>query len=364
MDFSGPEFRVNLQKRLDQFLLKHKDLPKQGSDEWKKSRETCIGGSEMQQVIGRGVKTFISRKTGIIRDDFCGNTATRFGKLFENVTHLMMELFFKTKVYETGSVPSWIEGLRYSPDGLAIVDYVCQAENDKGQEAYVVLPLITLFEFKSPLVTVPQGQVPTRYVPQICTGLAALPIVDIGIFVNNVYRKCAFEDLDSDLYDTNFHTKAEYLVQQLAKGVIYFERHSGCKLTTDYGAQYAPFEQLLRDYDSGLVSIKKIEMVFGDWDALPSVKQQNEIREMYGLNRWEPQDSELSEPDFNDPQLEILPWKLIKSDLIIINKDEDWLDEHYERIENTVECIKLINSVDGFNKKYDTMLQLIDHFSL
>src|SRR3989338_4815923 len=103
---------------IDQFINDNKYLPKQGSPEWLEERKYTIGGSEMSIIEGlnpyQSIKDLIKSKIGLT--NFRGNTATNWGKLFEEVVKQFLELLFECPIYETGSVQGCIPRTSYSPD--------------------------------------------------------------------------------------------------------------------------------------------------------------------------------------------------------------------------------------------------------
>lgn len=202
---------------LKNFLAQHSSLAEQGSDEWLKQRQTIIGGSEIATLLGSNkyncIKRLISQKVGLSK--FTGNTATRWGSLFENMTELIFrQLFLKGQtVYSAGSIPhQTIEGHRYSPDGLCIMKINGQYQ-------------IVLLEFKSPLRTIPNGKIPIQYLPQVKAGLCTLHVSESGILVNNMFRKCKLSDLCMNArHDMKYHdiNNPPVLSQCVAYGIILF----------------------------------------------------------------------------------------------------------------------------------------------
>jgi hypothetical protein len=60
----------------------------------------------------------------------------------------------------------------------------------------VARPRIALFEFKCPFNRIPDGKIPGYYLPQVKTGLDIIPIVDVGLYVEAVFRRCGWGDLN------------------------------------------------------------------------------------------------------------------------------------------------------------------------
>lgn len=220
-----------LQKKVNTFVQSVGSSPAQKSIEWYLLKSKTIGGSEVAAVLGlnpyRKVKSLIAEKVGILEQSFNGNIATRWGTIFESVTREWTQkvLLMNECIQETGSLKGAIEGQRYSPDGLGVVQLI----NSNDELDYYIV----LFEFKSPLRSLPDGKIPKHYRPQIQTGMMTIPLVELSIFVNNCYRKCPLKDINFTMvYDLNFHdgdvtkkrTKKQKFDAVLACGVICFSQ--------------------------------------------------------------------------------------------------------------------------------------------
>lgn len=253
---------------LCKFIHDNKDLAIQGSSEWLSSRKLYIGGSEMSVISGDNIYSkidnLVAQKTDLIT--FTGNIATYWGKLFEGATTQLTEIIFNIQhgIKETGSLPGAVPNQRYSPDGLAVIDLVCdsapnydtdlstnsatdlttdsaaESSSESGSDSKLILnPFIILFEFKSPFYTIPDGKIPKHYLPQIKTGLCSIGIADYCIFINNMFRKCRWNQLDHTIsYDSKYHNKDEKKLfvptNPLAMGIIFFyqteeQYHNFCK---------------------------------------------------------------------------------------------------------------------------------------
>lgn len=199
---------------LDKLLDKNKDLAPQGSKEWLADRTFNIGGSEMSVITKENPYTkldqLVAQKVGFTK--FNGNIATRWGKLFEDNTTRLCEILMSIEngVSETGSLEGCVPNQKYSPDGLAVIKMLCLESDELGEAFESYQYCIVLFEFKSPYSAIPDGLVPKHYKPQPKTGLCSIPIADFSIFVNNMFRKCSFQQLNEFIgYDTTFHDKDE-----------------------------------------------------------------------------------------------------------------------------------------------------------
>lgn len=229
--------------KLSFFIAFYAHLPPQRSRKWLKGRigdtilrkimaPPTVGGSEMSTIAGKNkysnMKKFYKAKLGL--ESFMGNMATRWGKIFECVITNLIEIRFKTRVYESGAIPYGLmldeNGyplIRYSSDGLLCVKYQLLKrvfEQELGtsgtnnqhfiyfskQVGGLTADVIVNLEIKCPASTIPMGKVPIQYRAQPKTGSCVLPIVDINIFLNNMIRKCAIKDFGfNDKFDTKVH---------------------------------------------------------------------------------------------------------------------------------------------------------------
>jgi hypothetical protein len=199
-------------KTLTYFINKYKNEPKQRTLQWHAARKNTIGGSEIGSVLG--AKDAFINYTQLLNSKispeskFMGNRHTRFGVLFENVTHEFAVNRFKIKhIYTDLNVPGSIDGIRYSPDGIGLIDIII---NNKK------ITLIILFEYKSPSSNI-SNYIKDSYMCQIQTGLICTP-ADFGIFITNVYRITSLKNFGfNPLYNKTLCNKQVY-----ACGVIAF----------------------------------------------------------------------------------------------------------------------------------------------
>ena len=236
---------------LNDFLEKYKSLPKQGSDEWIKSRETTFGGSELAALISKNknktCRKLLEEKIHAIKFD--GNSFTFWGQLFEPVHRAVLESIYKTSIYETGSIPWKNEGFKYSPDGIGVVnkahfirllkdnsilhlpadiDTLLKSleECTRGQSTAAEhddQDILVLFEQKAPANRVLNYAIPEYYTPQILSGLNVIDITDIGIYTEAVFKRCPLDKLSltSIEYSESFRfTKNVFSVLPKYIGVI------------------------------------------------------------------------------------------------------------------------------------------------
>jgi len=228
------------------FIQDNKHWAAQGTDQWRADRMYCIGGSEISTVMG--INPFdkkvdiIARKLALTH--FSGNSATRWGNLFEGVSERLFKILFLFggDIYNIGSIPhKTINEHRYSPDGLCIM----QINNQEK---------IVLLEFKSPYSSVPTSKVPKHYLPQVKAGLCTIDIADTCVFVNNMFRKCALSQLDFSIdYDDQYHrdTDAKFngINAAIVNGIIflYVDKYK----ITEFNKQYNEFIRIVSNCNSG-----------------------------------------------------------------------------------------------------------------
>ena len=212
------------QEKLAIFLRFYLHLPAQGSPKWLEFRSGAghrpptFGGSEIGSLFGvnqyQSKEQLIATKLQITK--FEGNTATRWGNLFEEVLFGVVDYLYSCKTYETGSIP----GLRdtngdviqsYSPDRLGIVGKSNFISMTKMLDPNLIIDkivkplpdeLIVLMEGKCPYSRVPDGKVPKQYSLQPLLGACTIPIVDVCLYVDGMFRLCSLADFylsDGDL---------------------------------------------------------------------------------------------------------------------------------------------------------------------
>lgn len=388
---------MNKREILLKFAERYKDLAKQGSKQWIEERHTIIGGSEMSIITGdnqfSSIPGLISQKVGLTT--FNGNTATRWGCLFERISEILFnEFFVQGDIINTGSIQNKkISNHRYSPDGLCILNI---ANEDK----------VALLEFKAPLSSIPAAIIPKYYLPQVKSGLCTIDIADVAVFVNNMYRKCPLHKLDwSSSYDLQFHKNLE-LETPISNGIILFaipqtkisalknylsveidsdtviheEDNDFISDTKSDTSEYMPMYMLdkiqhLMDLNQKKLSSETI-LDLGDESKenfeifleLHSLKFINatyvkpQINEDLNGNFIKPEELQLKhkQKKYNyfktidsfisksisrgDIPLAVLPWKLFKSSVILQEKEPDYLDKHEEKINDIVNLINSIRS--------------------
>lgn len=210
-------FSARYKKILRDFIDSYKHLPEQGTPKWAAERMKTIGGSEIGTVEGtnyygkgrKGEGELIAGKIGISK--FNKNVWMRMGNLYEDIVRQYGEKVFETTIYETGCIPgrqgkSGEVIQTFSPDGLGVTnvkqlieyfgtafpevgDYLRSLEDDYN---------ISLFEFKAPGARIPLGYWEPKtkgYHSQVLDGLDTIPIVNFGIYIDAVIRRCSLYNL-------------------------------------------------------------------------------------------------------------------------------------------------------------------------
>jgi len=390
---------------LQEYLNQEISQPEQRTKEWYEIRKTTVGGSEIATILGinpfSSVEKLIRGKIGL--DKFDGNIATRWGNLFESVTEKWTELVLKMKdsIKEAGSIEGALPGQRYSPDGLGIVEFL---DEDSILQKYIIL-----FEFKSPYSSLPNNRVPNHYNTQVLTGLLSIPIAENAIFVNNCYRKCVLPELNfTSTYDKLFHhrdwNKLKYGLERntpYGVGVICFHQTKKARRAVreymdsiydsdvddvDVDAdtnQYedVDFDILLSDeiIDFGISCEKVMDRLlylhdnkFIQSESLRILHNYNRVNEldivvMHDLHH---DDHDLDITEFYNNEINkvkqkclknklkfigVLPWKLMRTDLIHVERDQEFLEKIREPVADVVNKLRLLDASDNPISEYYKM---------
>lgn len=408
-----PTYKM-LSEALNIYISSIGESPAQRTQEWYDIRKFTIGGSEVATVLGlnpfESVKSLVAKKVSL-GYNFTGNTATRWGNLFEVVTQQFTEKLLKMHmpISSAGSIKGVVEGQRYSPDGLGVVRLL---RTDDIKDNFIVL-----FEFKSPLRSLPLGTIPKHYIPQVQTGLLSISIAEFAIFVNCCYRKCSLADLSfNNVYDLDFHdgdskkrklgltdklpyaygvccfyqTSTMYNTVAQALGYLHTDQTDnwdhlyssnsdsvykdidGEILLTndliDFGAKKSPIDRLLQLIDEKKVLVKYLPMVLNS-DIVNDMK----FTVVHHIkHRSSSIDYSLCIKEFttdclanNLVPIGYLPWKLMAADVLIEHRVDNWLEKIQEPIMSTIETIKQIalsaDPLDAYQKKYNINQDIGDY---
>lgn len=256
--FECIKVKLSKQEKLDLFVALYSWLPVQGSAQWLAQRvgtdndpladillrihgyeqlkPSTIGGSEVSTIRGeneyQNTRDLVKTKLGM--SVFNGSIDTRWGKMMEPVITMYTNAVFDVSIVETGSIPGFRDSYgfpvqSYSPDGLAIVNLnlfkrVIEHENINFTQTLEWTELYSrqkfqgseslsvLFEFKCPRRRTPKGAVPNHYKSQPQIGQCVIPIMEVGVFGDGLFRKCSLQDFGFNPdYDKWFHCTDRYL---------------------------------------------------------------------------------------------------------------------------------------------------------
>lgn len=319
------------------FLDKYKDLPKQGSLDWKNNRQFTIGGSEMATVMGlnpyNDISDLVMTKLGW--KPFVNTTATNWGKLFEPAAQILLEQLFKCILYETGSLPGCIPHTSYSPDGFAVVEtsVIKELINKKIIPPHELVgdAQTVVFEIKSPYSRNPSSQPPAYYMPQPLSALSHFDFLDIAYFVDVAFRLCTVEDLpDETSYFKYQSDKNVSFTEVLYRGTIGFAVDVGGEVSTNMLDLCTQPDKLQRIIESSANEKFKTYYFNIDEDVEVSKSKLAEICNKELLSC-----------------LGILTYKIFKCVITPIHRQPNFVQEYQEEINQVIATIDEIrNSAD------------------
>lgn len=383
---------------LADFLKKYKYLPEQGSAEWLKSRKFTIGGSEIGTIAGtnyygkgrKGIGNLVSNKLGLT--PFRKNTWMRMGNLYEDIVRQYAESVFSTNIYETGCIPGrkGSDGdviQTFSPDGLGVtcvaqlIEYFGEAYPEV--EAYLQKLdeyNITLFEFKAPGSRIPINMWEEKtagYQSQVLDGLDTIEIVNFGIYVDAVIRRCSLYNLGSNPVwnPGTCYQKLKDLGEAMLCGFI------GIYTTNPDDTSYKPNEEdpdldkyikeifnkrpTAEDFRSWLASANKgadyfkapqPDLIdFGECNMSTFenmlVKVVDERKwKMYHSKLYSPNDlalfEELSTFESTYNAIGFVPWKMFNAEILPIVPQPGYVDNLIDEIEDVIKQLKELDILD------------------
>jgi len=376
---------------------------KQGSDEWKEKKTYTIGGSEIATLIGRNkyqnICNLILSKIGISK--FTGNNATRWGNLFEPIIAGYVES--KLDCQMVGSdlfLKGAVDHQTYSPDGLGIISIennqlvfnnkfiasqypkiktIDSTLIDKSADSKIVL-----FEFKCPMNRKLDSQfVPDEYIPQVLTGLNSIPITEHGVYAECSIRRCSWGDLEfTDVFNKTPIMNVDNGIP-VAMGFIGFS----------WDEIYAPLDSTLKKsskdfvdgklFDFGKMSVNVLESVLYAMDLkkldiyysainfdnyhlanniinntlnIPDdISETFDVNSAYrkGLDKYYKGQLKKDLDQFRllKNPIGILPWKMFKCNFHIIERDEKFIYNYQQLINDVIEVIKKCkNDMQNYKK--------------
>jgi len=431
------------QKIIDDYKTKY-NVMQQRTKEWYSIRKTTIGGSEISTILGlnpfKNLKALIAEKIGLSK--FEGNDATRWGTMFEDITKQWTEkcLLMSNNITEIGNIEGIHSRQRYSPDGIGVVklktEIKIQNEIIETEDYFIVL-----FEFKSPFKSIPEQKVPKYYLPQVLTGLLNINITEVGIFVNNSYRKCPLNYLDEKnydkiLYDDKFHIdknkktdKSKKFNNVLGYGIIYFyqnkndlfiednisvdtnnlnnlnntndfnnlnndyeKNNQDTILINSYSSEYDDIEymnkienldqlnnlidfgssnyfimnEMLKLYDKKRIKVKYLPLSLIGKNILSEIEflelhNKNYDHKLYTIEEYKKIILNIIKKNIiNDYPIGYLPFKVLKSDILLVNKDNEWENKITNKVNETLNTLDTIMNDKNPILKYKSMFNIVD----
>lgn len=207
--------KMELDNKIDVFVSKYSSNAKQRSEEWYKLTKTTIGGSEVSTILGlnkyKTIYDLAKEKVGLA-PGFTGNMATRWGTLFEDIIARYIELDCGTSVKGAELTIQEIPGIRYSPDGYAVVkihhcketntitlitrDMPCFTKTEADDRCKECEYIVVLVEIKCPRTRKPMaGEIPEHYKPQLLSGLTFSPITKMALFTEAVIKRASLNNI-------------------------------------------------------------------------------------------------------------------------------------------------------------------------
>lgn len=242
------------------FVKRNAHLPAQGSEEWLLQRNKSIGGSQIATILGinkyENMRSLVLSKAGLSK--FKKAAPLWFGNLMEHCVEQYVHLRWGSTVVETGSITHTIDCISYSPDGLCVIkkskldDVFTEIELRQIQGSSSFKPadeLLVLMEFKSPFMRIPiQGEIPTYYVPQPLLGMTVIPIAEVSLFIECVFRFCSISQLFTHGYSMYHYDRKRFVNDPISFGsisVVYDVNN--CSQETEDFAQL--LKSQVEDYD-------------------------------------------------------------------------------------------------------------------
>lgn len=358
----------------------------QHSLDWLANKVYTIGGSSLATVMGinafSDIRNMMYQKVGITKFD--SNIKPQWGNLFEEVIKRVVEIQQRTKVYgedlyiSGSTIEAKYMDTSYSPDGLAIIEMPMVSYEE--EEVYVdgimtecrLVPSknptyekkCVLVEFKCPQSRLPRGYVPKYYVPQVKMGLELLKIADTGLFVEAVFRRCSWDQLDfTDARDITLVKPCGGTVP-IMYGMIGLYMDKGTVLSHDLDLTYLStygewseteindlgccnptlFEQIMHNVDAGRISA---------WYCDPIVATKNTP-----MDKFEAYLDEFTEATNGKILVGVLPWKLFRIDYHWINRTDDYLLPYMDLIHKIVANVKVAMATPDLEKRKE----IVDDF--
>lgn len=363
------------QERLETFIDKYKDLPLQGTIEWKQLRR--IGASDLGSILDKNpyksIKQFLYDKVGLGKE-FCGNEYTQWGSFFEPIHRSYLEKLFTAEIVDTfSSIPYGTDdkaGFRVSPDGVAIIPRNNLIKVFGQSQVDEALPnnqseVITLFELKAPARRVLDETIPKYYEPQPMSGMCVINISECAIFTEAVFRRSPLKYMfpDNDEYTKSFSVCESF--ERPKEGVlsrdtwpimgivaVFTNNNNSCrKLKKSYfgrnysSADLVDFGECEPDIFFNMLSLKEEGQI--SYAYLNEIPEDNLYETLIELT------PELSSKGrgSNWNLVGYVPWKIFDLSLHLMTKDPRYLEKCWPSISCVLKVIEYCKGKDEDDKK-------------
>lgn len=325
---------------------------RQHSREWLDAKRTTIGGSSIGTLQGcnpySSANQLVQERIGMCA--FEPNIKMQWGNLFEDVIQRYVEHDKQCEVLGEFLYVEGSPGIAYSPDGLAVM-FVPRPDGP-------AVPEIMLCEFKCPYSRVPTATPPKQYVAQVKMGMDVLELPTSGVLVEAVFRRCAIENLDTtSTYDLALHPR-KVVGLPFAYGVIGFylkdQAADGAAATTDLGTMCEEsFTEIMSGYDNGTISVKYYEPSYvskASHSALESFGRE-QMREGSTVTASRDVSGDIADfasfcADGGYTNLGVLPWKLIRVQYHLIQKEPDYMKPWMHDIAELLNVVHLYHAAE------------------
>lgn len=367
MENTEKECSQNAQEKLKiitEYVSRYSSGPKQRDDEWVNMRKYTIGGSEMSAIAGKNpfmsLYDMIGRKIGI--SHFQGNIRTNWGTLFEYLIQKYVEYDIDTQISgDNIFINDVIPDVSYSPDGLGVVNIdVNNNSSELSIDNIAENPKIALFEFKCPYNRLLKPTIPDYYLPQILAGLHVIDIAEIGIYVEAMFRRCRWKDLNNSPEYSRKYTPKDLkrtIYDPISYGFILF------RLSPDFpeyidkiSEEYAKYSVEVADFrsfpgkpfymfdapDFGEIDQELFEYIMDLFDKKVIIPVYSDIIVADEKNNADYQLSNLitREMEFGNVICGILPWKLLRIEYNYVEKIPGYVDQYREKIGEIIGIVR------------------------
>lgn len=295
---------------------------------WFEAKKYTIGGSQIATLIGKNPYetpySLLMHK--LETKEFKTNCTVQWGSLFEHLLRLHTENTLACKIlganlFIVGQFP----GVSYSPDGLGVVmtDIIRKLAINPGKLSDYTTKIWApvLFEFKCLYTRQPKGKPPVYYRPQVKYGLEIIDILDFGIFIEGVFRKCAMGDLNFDLKFDKQISANSFSDKVIAIGYIYFKTRP-VDVTLERAAALRHFAECVKMLPEVPKCIDLGEAPQQLFESALSLWHHGVFEAVYGEICY------TGKPEINlQNVVAVLPWKLFRVDYHIIRRKFGFLEK-------------------------------------